>query len=48
MGENTEPLLREAGFDAAAIAKLRTLGVIDGSSLAAHTTTADAGHAAGP
>jgi crotonobetainyl-CoA:carnitine CoA-transferase CaiB-like acyl-CoA transferase len=28
MGEHTEALLREAGFDAAAIAKLQALGVI--------------------
>ena len=31
MGEHTEALLREAGFDAAAIAKLQQLGVIAGA-----------------
>ena len=49
MGEHTEAMLREAGFYAAAIAKLRTLGVIDGATApAGHSTSPDAGHAAGP
>jgi crotonobetainyl-CoA:carnitine CoA-transferase CaiB-like acyl-CoA transferase len=48
MGEHTDSLLREAGFDDAAIAKLRSLGVIDTASQAAHPLAADAGHAAGP
>jgi len=48
MGEHTESLLREAGFDSAAIAKLQRLGVIDTPSEAAHPIVEDAGHAAGP
>jgi len=48
MGEHTDSLLRDAGFDNAAIEKLRSLGVIDTPSEAAHPIAADAGHAAGP
>jgi succinate---hydroxymethylglutarate CoA-transferase len=47
MGEHNEALLREAGFDAAAIAKLQALGVIAGVKTP-HGTGHDAGHAAGP
>ena len=48
MGEHNESLLREAGFDAAQIRKLRDLGVIAGASPAEHGTGHDLGHAAGP
>ena len=48
MGEHDEALLREAGFDAAQIRKLRELGVIAGTSPAEHGTGHDTGHAAGP
>jgi crotonobetainyl-CoA:carnitine CoA-transferase CaiB-like acyl-CoA transferase len=48
MGQHTDALLREAGFDAAAIAKLRALGVIDANAPVAHHAGQDAGHAAGP
>jgi len=48
MGEHNEALLREAGFDAAQIRKLRELGVIAGTSPAEHGTGHDTGHAAGP
>ena len=48
MGQHTDALLREAGFDDAAIAKLRALGVIDAKSETTHPVAADAGHAAGP
>ena len=44
MGEHNRSLLREAGFDDAAIDKLQALGVIAGPHGAAH----DTGHAAGP
>ncbi len=47
MGEHNEALLRDAGFDAAAIAKLRSLGVI-ADCKSAHATGQDVGHAAGP
>ena len=48
MGADTEAVLREAGFDAAAIARLRDLGVIDPATAAEHRPSQDSGHAAGP
>jgi hypothetical protein len=45
MGEHDDDLLREAGFDAAAIAKLRALGVIAGRAPQSPHVDADAGHA---
>jgi crotonobetainyl-CoA:carnitine CoA-transferase CaiB-like acyl-CoA transferase len=48
MGEHNEALLREAGFDAVAIAKLRELGVIAGTSAPEYPLGHDTGHAAGP
>ena len=48
MGEHNEALLREAGFDDAAIRKLRELGVIDAKKPTSHATRPDSGHAAGP
>jgi succinate--hydroxymethylglutarate CoA-transferase len=48
MGEHNEALLREAGFDEAAIAKLRALGVIAGQAAPVHPEGQDTGHAAGP
>ncbi len=50
MGEHNEALLREAGFDDAAIARLRALGVIEGpgATAAARAGPSDTGHAAGP
>ncbi|HVR52491.1 MAG TPA: CoA transferase [Pseudorhodoferax sp.] len=48
MGEHNEALLREAGFDDAAIAKLRALGVIAGAAAPAHPEGMDTGHAASP
>ncbi|WP_218510040.1 CaiB/BaiF CoA-transferase family protein [Variovorax sp. dw_308] len=47
MGQDNDALLREAGFDDAAIAKLRDLGVI-AESREAHALAEDIGHAAGP
>jgi hypothetical protein len=47
MGEHNEALLRAAGFDADAIARLRSLGVIANHTLP-HPATGDVGHAAGP
>jgi crotonobetainyl-CoA:carnitine CoA-transferase CaiB-like acyl-CoA transferase len=47
MGEHNTALLAEAGFDAAAIRKLRELGVI-ATSPAEHGIGHDLGHAAGP
>ncbi len=47
MGEHNVALLREAGFDDAAIAKLHALGVI-AESAAEHGVAKDSGHAAGP
>jgi len=46
MGEHTEALLREAGFDAAAIAKLRQLGVIADTTAPAASTHHPSGLAA--
>jgi len=46
MGEHTEALLREAGFDAAAIAKLRQLGVIADATAPAASTRHPSGLAA--
>ena len=46
MGEHDDAMLREAGFDVAAIAKLRALGVIAGRSLTPPALDRDAGHAA--
>jgi crotonobetainyl-CoA:carnitine CoA-transferase CaiB-like acyl-CoA transferase len=46
MGEHDDAMLREAGFDAAAIAKLRALGVIAGRSPKSPALDRDAGHAA--
>jgi crotonobetainyl-CoA:carnitine CoA-transferase CaiB-like acyl-CoA transferase len=46
MGEHTEALLREAGFDAAAIAKLRQLGVIADTTAPAASTHHPSGFAA--
>jgi formyl-CoA transferase len=48
MGEHDDVMLREAGFDAAAIARLRELGVIAGRSAAPAPVAAelDVGHAA--
>lgn len=48
VGEHNEALLREAGYDAIAIAKLRELGVIAGTAAPAHPLGQDTGHAAGP
>ncbi|MBU2288175.1 MAG: CoA transferase [Gammaproteobacteria bacterium] len=48
MGEHTDALLRDAGFDDAAIAKLRELGVIAEAHVSKHGSAHDAGHAAGP
>jgi succinate---hydroxymethylglutarate CoA-transferase len=45
MGEHTTAVLREAGFDSAAIAKLEELGVIAGAPLATHPVGPDTGHA---
>jgi succinate---hydroxymethylglutarate CoA-transferase len=45
MGEHDDAMLREAGFDGDAIAKLRALGVISGRSLAPAHHDSDAGHA---
>ena len=49
MGEHTEALLREAGFDAAQIERLQALGVVAGARAATVASAGpDAGHAAGP
>ncbi len=48
MGEHNWPLLREAGFDDDAIARLRDLGVIAGTAPVEHGMAVDTGHAAGP
>jgi crotonobetainyl-CoA:carnitine CoA-transferase CaiB-like acyl-CoA transferase len=48
IGEHTEALLREAGFDAVAIGKLRQLGVIAGKQAPEHPLGLNTGHAAGP
>ncbi|WP_326538915.1 CaiB/BaiF CoA transferase family protein [Pseudorhodoferax sp.] len=48
MGEHNEALLREAGFDDAAITKLRALGVIAGNAAPEHPEGTDTGHAASP
>ncbi|HEY4068633.1 MAG TPA: CoA transferase [Burkholderiaceae bacterium] len=45
MGEHTDAVLRDAGFDAAAIAKLRALGVIAGPPGVEHPVGHDTGHA---
>ena len=44
MGEHDDQMLREAGFDAAAIDRLRELGVIAKRSLAPAGVEHDAGH----
>ena len=46
MGEHTEALLLQAGFDGAAIAKLRALGVIAAPVPTEHPIGHDTGHAA--
>ena len=49
MGEHDDQMLREAGFDAAAIARLRELGVIAALGAPAgveHEVGHDVGHAA--
>jgi crotonobetainyl-CoA:carnitine CoA-transferase CaiB-like acyl-CoA transferase len=48
MGEHNGALLREAGFDEAAIAKLEALGVIAGPTTPRNLSGHDTGHAAGP
>ncbi len=48
MGEHNEALLREAGFDDRAIAKLRALGVIAGQAATEYPEGHDTGHAASP
>lgn len=47
MGQDNDTLLREAGFDDAAIARLRSLGVI-AESREEHAAPENVGHAAGP
>ena len=47
MGEHNDAMLREAGFDAAAIAKLRELGVIARRTSAPAGVEHDAGHDVG-
>jgi succinate--hydroxymethylglutarate CoA-transferase len=47
MGQDNDALLREAGFDEAAIARLRSLGVI-AESREEHVPPRNVGHAAGP
>jgi hypothetical protein len=48
MGGHNRALLRESGFDDAAIDRPRGLGVIAGTTPAEHGRSHDTGHAAGP